>query len=164
MRRALHLTFIAIVIGTAGSTAAQSPSDVPPGSTTPPTSTTPAPTDATQSLPAGQSTWQSQDGSILELTIDQTAGTLTGTFTPGFPCGSASPAPQPIVGTVKGNALAWALSLPGCPSVGTGIGHLRTVEAQEQLNVLWTLAVPEFPPGVGSTLTGAAVFVRQTVP
>ena len=64
---------------------------------------------------------------------------------------------------MNGNAVAWTLSLPACPSVGTWIGHFRTVEAEEQLAVLWTLAVTEFPPGVGSTLTGSAVFVRQTV-
>jgi hypothetical protein len=68
------------------------------------------------------------------------------------------------VGTVQGNALAWALSLPGCPSVGTWIGHFRTVEAEEQLTVLWTMALPEVPPGVGSTLAGSSVFVRQTAP
>jgi hypothetical protein len=172
MRRALHVAFLAIAVGFAGSTAAQLPGgDMPPGSTptTPPsavpTPTAPTPsTDTVQPVPPGQSAWRSDKGSLLELTVDPAAGTLVGTFTPGFPCGSTSPGPQPIVGTVKGNALAWALSLPGCPSVGTWIGHFRTVETQEQLNVLWTLALPEFPPGVGSMLTGSAVFVRQTGP
>jgi hypothetical protein len=170
MHRALHLAFFAIVVGTVGSTAAQLPGETPSGSTpaapapAAPTPSTPTPSDTAEPVPDGLSTWRSHDGSLLELTVDPTAGTLVGTFTPGFPCGSASPGPQPIVGAVKGNALAWALSLPGCPSVGTWIGHFRTVEAQEQLNVLWTLAVTEFPPGVGSTLTGSSIFVRQTAP
>jgi hypothetical protein len=161
MRRTLHLAFIAIVVGTAGLTAAQSSPPTSPGATP----TAPTPIDPAQTVPVGQTTWMSQDGSILELAVDP-AGTLTGTFLPGFPCGSPSavaPAPRAIVGTVNGNALGWTLSLPECPSVGTWVGHYRTVEAQEQLDVLWHLALPEVPPGVGSTLTGSTVFVRQTV-
>ena len=158
MRRALQLGFIAILVGISGSTAAQFPVIPPSAFST---------TDAPQTMPAGRSTWRSQDGSTVELTVDPTTGTLTGTFAPGFPCGlpnTLSPAPRPIVGTVNGNAVAWTLGLPACPSVGTWIGHYRTVEAQEQLTLLWTLALLEFPPGVGSTLTGSALFVRQTAP
>jgi len=131
-----------------------------------PTPAAPAPTTPIVAIPSGRSTWRSQDGSVLELTIDQSAGTLTGTFVPGFPCGlsnALTPA-RPIAGTVSGNAVAWALSLPACPSVGTWIGHFQTVDGAEQLAVLWTLAVTESPPGVGSTLTGSALFVRQTSP
>jgi hypothetical protein len=102
---------------------------------------------------------------VADLTIDVAAGTLTGTFTPGFPCGLASqltPASRPVVGTVSGNSLAWTLSLSACPSVGTWIGHFQTAGAEQQLTMLFTLAVPDSPPGVGSVLTGSAVFVRQT--
>ena len=187
MNRALRVTSIAMAIGAviAGTSApivAQlpgtppttptptSPSSTTPGVTAPgvttPGLTAPGPADAVQTMPTGRSTWRSQDGSVVDLTVDEATGTLTGTFAAGFPCGPAStiaPAPRPIAGTVNGNAVAWTLSLPACPSVGTWIGHFRTVEAEEQLAVLWTLAVTEFPPGVGSTLTGSAVFVRQTV-
>ena len=69
---------------------------------------------------------------------------------------------RPVVGTVNGNAVAWTLSLPDCPSVGTWVGHFQTVDAQEQLSMLWTLALQESPPGVGSTFTGSAVFLRQS--
>ena len=142
---------------------------MPTGPTTPtiPTaSTQPATvTDGIQPMPSGRSTWRSQDGSVVDLTVDSTAGTVTGTFTPGFPCGLAStltPASRPLVGTVNGNAVAWTLSLAACPSVGTWVGHFQTTGTEEQLSMLFTLAVPESPPGVGSTLTGPAVFVRQT--
>jgi hypothetical protein len=142
---------------------------MPTGSTTPtiPTaSTQPATvTDGIQPMPSGRSTWRSQDGSVVDLTVDSTAGTVTGTLTPGFPCGLAStltPASRPLVGTVNGNAVAWTLSLAACPSVGTWVGHFQTTGTEEQLSMLFTLAVPESPPGVGSTLTGPAVFVRQT--
>ena len=185
MNRALRLASAALVVATAGLTAAQSPTTTsqvltqPSGPTTPapvgvpatptpttPGLTTPAPTlpGAAQTIPAGRSTWMSQDGSVVDFTIDSTTGTLSGTFTPGFPCGLttglANPA-RPIVGTVSGNAVAWTLSLPACPSVGTWVGHYQAVDALEQLTVLWTLALQESPPGVGSTLTGSAVFVRQ---
>ena len=188
MNSALHVASIAIAIGAviAGTSApivAQLPGTTPttpapttpsfttpgvtvPGATTPGV-TTPGSTDAAQTMPTGRSTWRSQDGSVVDLTVDPTTGTLTGTFVAGFPCGppsTISPAPRPMAGAVNGNAVAWTLSLPACPSVGTWIGHYRTVEAEEQLTVLWTLAVLEFPPGVGSTLTGSAVFVRQTAP
>jgi hypothetical protein len=134
---------------------------------TPTTPTTPPATvsDDIQPMPAGRSMWRSQDGSVVDLTVDSTAGTVTGTFTPGFPCGLAStltPAVRPLVGTVNGNAVAWTLSLAACPSVGTWVGHFQTTGTEEQLSMLFTLAVPESPPGVGSTLTGPAVFVRQT--
>jgi hypothetical protein len=190
MRRTRHLVAfvlaVAMSIGIAGSTVAQLPPTTLPDATppgfTPPVTTPPATapsvtppsvtvppgstiTDTAPMMPAGPSTWLSQDGSIVELTVDATAGTLTGTFAPGFPCGppsTGSPAPRPIVGTVNGNAVAWTLSLPACPSVGTWVGHYRTVEAAEQLTMLWTLALTEFPPGVGSTFTGSALFVRQT--
>jgi hypothetical protein len=158
MHRALRLAFVAVLVGAAGPTAAQLPAAMPPEVTS---------TDALQTIPAGQSAWRSQDGTLVELTVDPTAGTLTGTFAPGFPCGlpgTVSPAPRQIAGTVNGNALAWTLSLPACPSVGTWVGHYRRVETEEQLILLWTLALPEFPPGVGSTLTGSAIFVRQTAP
>ena len=142
---------------------------MPTGPTTPTTPTAPTPsatvTDAIQPMPSGRSTWRSQDGSVVDLTVDSTAGTVTGTFTPGFPCGLAStltPASRPLVGTVNGNAVAWTLSLAACPSVGTWVGHFQTTGTEEQLSMLFTLAVPESPPGVGSTLTGPAVFVRQT--
>jgi hypothetical protein len=39
--------------------------------------------------------------------------------------------------------------------------RIRTVDGVEQLAMLRTLAVPESPPGVGSTPTGSALFVRQ---
>jgi hypothetical protein len=129
--------------------------------TTPPATVT----DGIQPMPSGRSTWRSQDGSVVDLTVDSTAGTVTGTFTPGFPCGLAStltPASRPLLGTVNGNAVAWALSLAACPSVGTWVGHFQTTGTEEQLTMLFTLAVPESPPGVGSTLTGPAVFVRET--
>ena len=121
--------------------------------------------DSIQPIPAGRSAWRSPDGSVMDLTVDLAAGTLTGTFTPGFPCGFASTlttAARPIVGTVNGNAIAWTLSLSACPSVGTWVGHFQTNGTEERLSMLFTLAVPESPPGVGSTLTGSAVFVRQT--
>lgn len=57
--------------------------------------------------------------------------------------------------------MAWTLSLTSCPSVGGWVGHYQTTGTEEQLAVLYTLAVPESPPGVGSTLTGSALFVRQ---
>ena len=142
---------------------------MPTSPTTPTTPTAPTPpatvTDGIQPMPSGRSTWRSQDGSVVDLTVDSTAGTVTGTFTPGFPCGLAStltPASRPLVGTVNGNAVAWTLSLAACPSVGTWVGHFQTTGTEEQLTMLFTLAVPESPPGVGSTLTGPAVFVRQT--
>ena len=139
---------------------------MPTSPTTPTAATRPATvTDGIQPMPSGRSTWRSQDGSVVDLTVDSTAGTLTGTFTPGFPCGLAStltPASRPLVGTVNGNAVAWTLSLAACPSVGTWVGHFQTTGTEEQLSMLFTLAVPESPPGVGSTLTGPAVFVRQT--
>ena len=178
MSRALRLVSIAVVIATYGLTAAQSlipTNPVPTQSPTtiapipgqfPPT-TTPAPTDAAQVVPAGRSTWRSQDGSVVDLTIDPTTGALTGTFSPGFPCGESTTlvtSTRPIVGAVTGNAIAWTLSLTACPSVGTWVGHYQTVDAEEQLALLFTLALPETPPGVGSTLTGHALFVRQTAP
>jgi hypothetical protein len=142
---------------------------MPTGPTTPTTPTAPTPsatvTDGIQPMPSGRSMWRSQDGSVVDLTVDSTAGTVTGTFTPGFPCGLAStlmPVSRPLVGTVTGNAVAWTLSLAACPSVGTWVGHFQTTGTEEQLSMLFTLAVPESPPGVGSTLTGPAVFVRQT--
>ena len=159
MSRVLQLGFVAILVGISGSTAAQFPSTTPPAF--------PATDAAPQTVPAGRSSWRSQDGSTVDLTVDATAGALTGSFAAAFPCGppsTVSPAPRPIVGTVNGNAIAWTLSLPACPSVGTWIGHYRTIEAEEQLTMLWTLALPEFPPGVGSTLAGSTVFIRQTVP
>lgn len=124
--------------------------------------------DTGQSLPAGRSVWKSQDGSTLAVTIDVTTGTLTGTFAPGFPCGvpltqTAQAAPsQTIVGAAMGNAVVWTVSLPDCPSVGTWIGHYQTVGAEQQLTLLWMLALPESPPGVGSTFTGSALFIRQS--
>jgi Avidin family len=172
MSRALRLVTAVAVIATAGLTAAQSPTTpstptTPTMPTSPTTPTTPPATiaDGIQPMPAGRSTWRSQDGSVVDLTVDSTAGTVTGTFTPGFPCGFAStltPASRPLVGTVNGNAVAWTLSLTACPSVGTWVGHFQTTGTEEQLTMLFTLAVPESPPGVGSTLTGPAVFVRQT--
>ena len=45
--------------------------------------------DAAQTMPTGRSTWRSQDGSIVDLTVDSATGTLTGTFAAGFPCGPA---------------------------------------------------------------------------
>ena len=108
MNRALRLASAALVVATAGLTAAQSPTTTsqvltqPSGPTTPapggpatPTPTTPGPTTpapsipgAAQTIPAGRSTWMSQDGSVVDFTVDSTTGTLTGTFTPGFPCGA----------------------------------------------------------------------------
>jgi avidin family protein len=180
MSRALRLVSIAVVAATYGLTAAQSPmspSPVPTPSPTTiapipgqfPTTTTPAPTftDAAQIVPTGRSTWRSQDGSVVDITIDPTTGALTGTFTPGFPCGvstTLATSTRPIVGAVNGNAIAWTLSLTACPSVGTWVGHYQTVDAEEQLALLFTLALPETPPGVGSTLTGHALFVRQASP
>jgi hypothetical protein len=183
MNRASHITSIAIVIGAVlagtsapivaqlrGSTPSPTSPSTTPGLTTPgvttPGTTTPGLTDTLQTMPTGRSTWRAQDGSVVDLSVDPATGALTGTFAPGFPCGetsagSTSPASRPIVGTVNGNAVAWTLGLPACPSVGTWIGHYRTVETEEQLAVLWTLAVADFPPGVGSTLTGSAIFVRQ---
>ncbi len=185
MSRALRLVTIAVVLAMAGLTIAQSPPTTGP-TPAPATPTTPsatpaapapfpvpapspvvAPASPAQTIPAGRSTWRSQDGSIADLTIDPTTGTLTGTFAPGFPCGlatSLTPAPRPLGGTVNGNAVAWTLSLSACPSVGTWIGHYQTAGAQEQLAMLWTLAVPESPPGVGSVLAGSALFVRQVSP
>jgi hypothetical protein len=191
MSRVLRLASVAIVVAAAGMTAAQSPTTLTPGPSESPTTTTPPPAQspatpipgssespatttpdsglpgASRTIPTGRSTWKSQDGSTLDVTIDPATGSLTGTFSPGFPCGLATaltPTASPLVGTVNGNALAWTLSLSACPSVGTWIGHYQTVDAQEQLATLFTLAVPESPPGVGSTLTGSAVFVRQTTP
>ena len=187
MSRALRLVTVAIVMATAGFAAAQllptpppAPMPSPESPTTPsslqgpsgPTpnpapSPTPPPAGAVPTIPAGRSTWRSQDGSVVDLTIDPAAGTLTGTFAPGFPCGLSSPlttSARPLVGTVTGNAVAWTLSLSACPSVGTWIGHYQTAGTEEQLAVLWTLAVPESPPGVGSVLTGSALFVRQVTP
>jgi hypothetical protein len=117
-------------------------------------------------LPAGRTVWASQDGSVLDITADA-AGALTGTFVPGFPCGApldqpaAAAAPRPVAGTVAGNALVWTVTLPDCPSVGTWIGHYQVVGVEEQLRMLWTLALVVSPPGVGSTFAGAEVFVRQ---
>lgn len=185
MRRALRFVTIAVVLATAGLTVAQSPPITSPTpAPSPVTPTTPSATPAApvpiplpapstptpavapaQTIPAGRSTWRSQDGSIADLTIDLATGTLTGTFAPGFPCGlatSLAPSPRPLAGTVNGNAVAWTLGLSACPSVGTWIGHYQTAGAEEQLVMLWTLAVPESPPGVGSTLTGSALFVRQS--
>jgi hypothetical protein len=129
------------------------------------TSMTPAPSSppvAAQTLPAGRSVWTSQDGSTVDMTVDATTGAITGTFVPGFACGtSTDQAARPIVGTTVGNALSWTLSLAGCPSVGTWIGHVQTVGAEQQLTMLLTLALPDTSPGVGSTLAGSMVFVRQ---
>jgi Avidin family len=180
MSRVLRLISVAVVVASSGLTAAQSPtlpSQVP---TQPPTTTIPGPgqplpsaapaatlADAAQTIPAGRSTWRSQDGSVVDITIDPAAGVLTGTFAPGFPCGlstALTASTRPVVGTVNGNAVAWTLSLPACPSVGTWVGHYQTVDAEEQLAMLWTLALAESPPAVGSTLTGSALFVRQTTP
>jgi hypothetical protein len=141
----------------------------PTAPTTPTTPTTPELTvTEVQPMPAGRSTWRSQDGSVADLTVDATNGAITGTFTPGFPCGFANaltPATRPLVGTTSGNAVAWTLTLAACPSVGTWVGHFQTVTTtagpEDQLVMLFTLAVAESPPGVGSTLTGSAVFVRQ---
>ena len=185
MGRALRLVTVAVVMATAGLTVAQSPpttspapvspvpaSPTPPAPATPnpapsPMTTTPvpAPPDAAQTIPTGRSTWRSQDGSVADITIDSTTGTLTGTFSPGFPCGlstTLTPLARPLLGAVSGNAVAWTLSLSSCPSVGTWIGHYQTTDTEEQLAMLWTIAVTESPPGVASTLTGAALFVRQT--
>ena len=157
--------------GATPSTPVQAPATpaTPAAPTTPASPATPATpvstADSIQPIPAGRSAWRSQDGSIVDLTVDSAAGTLTGTFTPGFPCGFASTlttVARPIVGTVNGNAIAWTLSLSACPSVGTWVGHFQTNGTEERLSMLFTLAVPESPPGVGSTLTGSAVFVRQT--
>jgi Avidin family len=71
-----------------------------------------------------------------------------------------SPA-RPLVGNVSANAVVWTVSFPECPSVGTWIGHYQIVGTEEQLRTLWTLALAEIPAGVGSTYTGAEVFVRQ---
>ena len=180
MSRVLRLVSVAVVVASSGLTAAQSPtlpSQVP---TQPPTTTLPGPgqpqpsvapaaalADATQTMPAGRSTWRSQDGSVVDITIDPAEGTLTGTFAPGFPCGlstALTASTRPVVGTVNGNAVAWTLSLPACPSVGTWVGHYQTVDGEEQLAMLWTLALAESPPAVGSTLTGSALFVRQATP
>lgn len=185
MGRALRLVVVALVMATAGLTVAQpppatspapaSPAPASPTPTTPATPNTapspmtptpvPAPTDAAQTIPPGPSLWRSQDGSVADITIDSTTGTLTGTFTPGFSCGLSTtlttPA-RPLVGTVSGNAVAWTLGLSACPSVGTWIGHYQTTDTEEQLAMLWTIAVTESPPGVGSILTGSALFVRQT--
>lgn len=122
---------------------------------------TPLP-DAAQAFPPGRSVWSSQDGSIVEITVDAVTGALGGTFTPGFSCESSpEQSSRPIVGAALGNAVAWSMSLPGCPSMGTWIGHYQAVGQEQQLSMLWTLAVSETPPGVGSTLTGAVIFVRQ---
>jgi hypothetical protein len=179
MHRVLRLASVVALMATSGLTAAQVPTPSPvPTQPSPPTQppspnpvpvqppTTPTPTDPTQAIPAGQSTWKSQDGSIVDITIDPTTGALTGTFAPSFACGPSTaspPPPGPVVGTVSANAVAWTLSLPECPSVGTWVGHYQTVDAVEQIAMLWTLALPESPPGVGSTLTGSALFVRQAV-
>jgi hypothetical protein len=115
-------------------------------------------------MPAGRSVWTSQDGSTLDITVDASTGAISGTFAPGFPCGSSAttaPTPRPIAGTATGNALTWTLSLSSCPSVGAWIGHYQTVGTTEQLTMLWSLALPDSPPGVGSTFTGSAIFVRQ---
>ena len=176
MRRALRLLSVAALVATAGLTAAQAPTTTSPvptqpsGPLSPPSVESPAPADSpspttpAQTIPGGRSTWKSQDGSIVDITVDLTTGTLVGTFVPGFPCGFSTllpPTPRPVVGTVSANAVAWTLSLPACPSVGTWVGHYQTVGAVDLLAMLWTLAVPESPPGVGSTLTGSALFVRQ---
>jgi hypothetical protein len=121
-------------------------------------------------LPPGRTVWASQDGSVLDITVDA-AGTLTGTFVPGFPCGTAAgqpvavAAPRPVTGTVSANALVWTVALPDCPSVGTWIGHYQVAGGiEEQLRTLWTLALVASPPGVGSTFAGSEVFVRQPPP
>lgn len=180
MSRVLRLaSAAAVVVLMSGLTAAQSPTTPSlilaqspvtssPFSVQAPGTTMPAPavTSAGQAMPVGRSTWRSQDGSVVDITIDQATGALTGTFAPGFPCGQATTPttpPRPIAGVVSGNAVAWTLSLPACPSVGTWVGHYQALEAGEQLAMLWTLAVQESPPGVGSTLTGSALFVRQAV-
>ena len=166
MTRALRVVAAALTVATAGLTAAQTQMPTP---TTPTNPITPSTSQtASQTIPQGQSTWKSQDGSVVQVTVDATAGTLTGTFTPGFPCGTSATetaAPNPIVGKVTGNAIAWTLSLPACPSVGTWIGHFQTADTeQQQLAMLWTLSVAENPPGVNSTLTGSSLFVRQAAP
>jgi hypothetical protein len=181
MRRVLRLVSLAAVVATAGLTAAQAPTTpspvpapspaptqpsgpIPPPSADPAPAESPAATDAAPTVPGGRSTWRSQDGSIVDITVDLTTGTLTGTFAPGFPCGSSTlqpPVPRPIVGTVSANAVAWTLSLPACPSVGTWVGHYQTVGTEDRLTMLFTLAVPEGSPGVGSTLIGSTLFVRQ---
>jgi hypothetical protein len=161
MSRALGLVFITLaVVSSDGFSAAQTP--VMPGVSTPGVSSpgTPGPgksspgtsvfPDAAKTLPAGRSVWSSQ------------AGAITGTFVPGFLCGSTtSQTGRPITGTSMGNAVTWTLSLTNCPSVGTWVGHYQTAGIEQQLTVLWTLAMPDSPPGVGSTFTGSAVFVRQ---
>jgi hypothetical protein len=173
MSRALGLVFITLaVVSSDGFSAAQTP--VMPGVSTPGVSSpgTPGPgksspgtsvfPDAAKTLPAGRSVWSSQDGSTVDLTIDATTGAITGTFVPGFLCGSTtSQTGRPITGTSMGNAVTWTLSLTNCPSVGTWVGHYQTAGIEQQLTVLWTLAMPDSPPGVGSTFTGSAVFVRQ---
>jgi hypothetical protein len=185
MSRLLRLVSVVVVVASSGFTAAQSPTLPSRVPTQPPTTTLPSPgqpqpsaapaatlVDATQTIPAGRSTWRSADGSVVDITIDPAAGALTGTFAPGFPCGlstgglstALTASPRPVVGTVNGNAVAWTLSLPDCPSVGTWVGHYQTVDAEEQLAMLWTLALAESPPAVGSTLTGSALFVRQATP
>jgi hypothetical protein len=163
MRRALCLVFIAVsVLGSSGLAAAQAPAMPGTSILSPSIPGTSPSTDAVQTLPAGRSVWTSQDGSTVDLTIDATTGAIFGMFVPGFICGSStSQTGRPIVGTAMGNALTWTLSLTGCPSVGTWIGHYQTVGTEQQLAVLWTLAIPDSPPGVGSTFTGSALFIRQ---
>jgi hypothetical protein len=179
MRRALCLVFVAALSALSADdfSAAQTPSM--PGSSTSGTSnpgasapgvpgpgipgpgTSPS-TSVAQTLPAGRSVWTSSDGSTVDLTIDATTGAVTGTFAPGFPCGSStSQTGRPVTGVSTGNALAFTLSLTDCPSVGTWIGHYQTLGTEQQLAVLFTLAMPDSPPGVGSTFTGSAIFVRQ---
>src|SRR5262245_28753508 len=178
MNRMRRLVAAVVVLATAGLTTAQSPtmtSPTPtqpaspsstPGVTPAPMAPTPGPTlaDTVQTMPAGRSTWKSQDGSVVDLTVDSSTGAVTGTFTPGFPCGLATSLTtdaRPLVGTTSGNAVAWTLSLSACPSVGTWVGHFQAVGTEEQLSMLFTLAVAESPPGVGSTLTGSSLFTRQ---
>ena len=122
--------------------------------------------EAVPPLPPGRSVWVNQDGSVLVLAVEAT-GAVGGTFTPGFACGGAADgtpaaaAAWPVVGAASANALVWTVTLVDCGSVGTWIGHYEAVGAREQLRMLWILALAAAPPGVGATLTGSDVFVRQ---
>src|SRR5262245_13316337 len=160
MSRALCLVFVALaVVSPHGFSAAQTPvmpGASAPGAATPGAFTSGSPSpgmsapgaaaspDAAQTLPAGRSVWTSQDGSTVDLTIDAITGAITGTFVPGFLCGSStSQTGRPITGTSMGNALTWTLSLTNCPSVGTWVGHYQTLGTEQRLTVLWTLAMPD---------------------
>jgi Avidin family len=173
MRRVLCLLLVTIAVLVPGGlalTQTSTPTPTTPNATTPSQTTrgqaTPTPSSPAgtiETVPTGHSVWTSQDGSTVDMTIDAASGAISGTFVPGFACGpSNAQTARPIVGTALGNALTWTLTLSSCPSVGTWIGHFQTVGAEQQLTMLLTLALPESPPGVGSTLTSSTVFVRQS--